>query len=87
MDTGATYDCVNLTFPCVDIRGWIIDDNNGYHGSNGIAGVVIDFQMTPFGLVFLLGLLLPYTTEQTQTLLCLQTIYLCPMGIAAWLFQ
>ena len=35
IDTGATYDCVNLTIPCVDIRGWIIDDNNGYHGSNG----------------------------------------------------
>ena len=38
IDTGATYDCVNLTIPCVDIRGWIIDDNNGYHGSNGVAG-------------------------------------------------
>ena len=48
---------------------------------------VIDFEMTPFGLVFLLGQLLPYTTEQTQTLLCLLTIYLCPMGIVAWLFQ
>ncbi len=23
--------------PCIDIRGWIIDDNNGYHGSSGIA--------------------------------------------------
>ena len=22
---------------CIDIRGWIIDDNNGYHGSLGIA--------------------------------------------------
>lgn len=22
---------------CIDIRGWIIDDNNGYHGSAGIA--------------------------------------------------
>lgn len=22
---------------CIDIRGWIIDDNNGFHGSSGIA--------------------------------------------------
>ena len=48
MDTGATYDCVNLTFPCVDIRGWIIDDNNGYHGSNGVAGGCNRFSNDPF---------------------------------------
>jgi hypothetical protein len=22
---------------CIDLRGWIIDDNNGFHGSSGIA--------------------------------------------------
>ena len=27
----------NACSPCIDIRGWIIDDNNGYHGSSGIA--------------------------------------------------
>ena len=48
MDTGATYDCVNLTFPCVDIRGWIIDDNNGYHGSNGVASGCNRFSNDPF---------------------------------------
>ncbi len=23
--------------PCLDLRGWIIDDNNGYHGAGGVA--------------------------------------------------
>ncbi|MDC0460305.1 hypothetical protein OAM07_06070, partial [Crocinitomicaceae bacterium] len=48
IDTGATYDCVNLTIPCVDIRGWIIDDNNGYHGVNGVAGGCNRFSNDPF---------------------------------------
>ncbi|MEJ6589622.1 MAG: hypothetical protein QNL43_07440, partial [Crocinitomicaceae bacterium] len=34
LDTGSNNNCA----PCIDIRGWIIDDNNGYHGSAGIAG-------------------------------------------------
>ena len=33
IDTSASTSCN----PCIDIRGWIIDDNNGYHGSSGIA--------------------------------------------------
>ena len=33
IDTSASISCN----PCIDIRGWIIDDNNGYHGSSGIA--------------------------------------------------
>lgn len=23
--------------PCLDLRGWIVDDNNGYHGAGGVA--------------------------------------------------
>ena len=34
IDTSSTSVTCN---PCIDIRGWIIDDNNGYHGSSGIA--------------------------------------------------
>ena len=34
IDTSSTSVACN---PCIDIRGWIIDDNNGYHGSYGIA--------------------------------------------------
>jgi gliding motility-associated-like protein len=37
IDTAVTYNCGNTTPPCIDIRGWIIDDNSGYHGSGGIA--------------------------------------------------
>ncbi|MDG2154097.1 MAG: hypothetical protein P8K10_09215, partial [Crocinitomicaceae bacterium] len=33
IDTSTSTSCN----PCIDIRGWIIDDNNGYHGSSGIA--------------------------------------------------
>lgn len=38
VDDNAFYDCGNTTPPCVDIRGWIIDDNSGYHGTGGVAG-------------------------------------------------
>ena len=34
IDTSSTSVTCN---PCIDIRGWIIDDNNGYHGISGIA--------------------------------------------------
>ena len=37
---------------CIDLRGWIIDDNNGFHGSSGIASAVIDFQMMFFGIAY-----------------------------------
>lgn len=30
-DLGLTYDCAANIPPCVDIRGWIFDDNSGYH--------------------------------------------------------
>jgi uncharacterized protein (TIGR02145 family) len=31
------YNCGSSSPPCVDIRGWIIDDNSGYHGAGGVA--------------------------------------------------
>jgi gliding motility-associated-like protein len=37
VDDNAFYDCGNSAPPCVDIRGWIIDDNSGYHGAGGVA--------------------------------------------------
>lgn len=36
-DTAAVYSCGNTVPPSIDIRGWIIDDNSGYHGSGGVA--------------------------------------------------
>ena len=43
MDTAANYICGQTTPPCIDIRGWIFDDNSGYHGTAGIAGGAMRF--------------------------------------------
>lgn len=43
VDTSVTYNCQNTTPPCIDIRGWIFDDNSGYHGSAGIATGAVRF--------------------------------------------
>jgi len=43
MDVTATYNCGLTTPPCIDIRGWIFDDNIGYHGSEGVAGGALRF--------------------------------------------
>jgi gliding motility-associated-like protein len=42
-----TYTCTNLTPPCIDIRGWIFDDNSGYHGTSGIATGAVRFSQDP----------------------------------------
>lgn len=34
-----TYNCSSSTPPCLDIRGWIFDDNSGYHGGPTGTGV------------------------------------------------
>jgi gliding motility-associated-like protein len=34
-----TYSCTNSTPPCIDIRGWIFDDNSGLHGGTSGTGV------------------------------------------------
>ncbi len=43
VDNTVVYDCNNTTPPCIDIRGWILDDNNGYHGTNGVAAGAVRF--------------------------------------------
>lgn len=47
VDTAVTYNCSSTTPPCIDIRGWIIDDNNGYHGTSGIASGACRFSYDP----------------------------------------
>jgi gliding motility-associated-like protein len=37
VDNSVLYDCNTTQPPCIDIRGWIFDDNSGYHGTGGIA--------------------------------------------------
>ncbi len=48
VDDNAFYDCGNSAPPCVDIRGWIIDDNSGYHGTGGVAAGCNRFSLDPF---------------------------------------
>jgi gliding motility-associated-like protein len=50
-----TYSCTNTTPPCIDIRGWIFDDNSGYHGSAGIASGAIRFSQDPIWACVPLG--------------------------------
>ena len=55
-----TYDCSASTPPCIDIRGWIFDDNSGYHGSSGVATGAVRFSQNtlwscvPLGTIILL---------------------------------
>jgi gliding motility-associated-like protein len=37
VDNSIQYDCNTTQPPCIDIRGWIFDDNSGYHGTGGVA--------------------------------------------------
>ncbi len=46
-DANLTYDCGANIPPCIDIRGWIFDDNSGYHGSGGIADGALRFSNDP----------------------------------------
>jgi gliding motility-associated-like protein len=43
VDTAVVYNCSNPVPPCIDIRGWIFDDNSGYHGAAGVAAGAIRF--------------------------------------------
>jgi gliding motility-associated-like protein len=43
-DTTVVYNCSGITNPpTIDIRGWIFDDNSGYHGAAGVASGCIRF--------------------------------------------
>ena len=47
VDNTAIYDCSSGQPPSIDIRGWIFDDNSGYHGAGGIAAGCIRFSFDP----------------------------------------
>lgn len=55
IDTTVIYDCSSGVPPSIDIRGWIFDDNNGYHGPNGIAIGAIRFSFDPMWSTVPLG--------------------------------
>ncbi len=47
VSNSVVYDCNSSTPPCLDIRGWIFDDNSGYHGPSGIASGAVRFSFDP----------------------------------------
>jgi hypothetical protein len=60
VDTALAYNCAATTPPTIDIRGWIFDDNSGYHGTGGIAGGAVRFSFNstwaavPLGTIILI---------------------------------
>lgn len=60
VDTSVTYDCASGLPPSIDIRGWIFDDNSGYHGSTGVAAGAVRFSfdntwaVVPLGTIILI---------------------------------
>lgn len=60
VDNTVTFDCNNTQPPCIDIRGWIFDDNSGYHGTSGIATGAVRFSFNnlwscvPLGTIILI---------------------------------
>jgi gliding motility-associated-like protein len=55
IDTVVSYNCNATTPPCIDIRGWIFDDNSGYHGTAGIAAGAVRFSFDPMWACVPLG--------------------------------
>ena len=67
IDTTVAYDCATGLPPSIDIRGWIFDDNSGYHGSVGIAGGCVRFSLDPFWSNIPLGtIILIYNDAQPE---------------------
>jgi len=65
VDTTVVYNCSNSNPPCIDIRGWIFDDNSGYHGPAGIAAGAIRFSNDPMWACVPLGtIILIYNSAQ-----------------------
>ena len=68
IDTAAPYICGNTAPPCIDIRGWIFDDNSGYHGAGGVAAGAVRFSNDPFWSCVPLGtIILIYNSADPNT--------------------
>lgn len=55
VDTTVAYDCNSGLPPAIDIRGWIVDDNSGYHGTGGVAAGALRFADNPLWSSLTLG--------------------------------
>ena len=68
VDDAVSYDCNSGAPPCVDIRGWIIDDNSGYHGAGGVASGCNRFSFNSFWQCIPLGtIILVYNNAEPNT--------------------
>ena len=47
VSNSVVYNCNSPTPPCIDIRGWMYDDNSGYHGTSGVATGAVRFSFDP----------------------------------------
>lgn len=65
VDTVAIYDCGLTVPPSVDIRGWIFDDNSGYHGTGGIAAGAIRFSFDPLWAAVPMGTIILIYNDAT----------------------
>lgn len=58
VSNSVSYSCSAPTPPCIDIRGWILDDNSGYHGGTvgtGVAPGAVRFSTNAFWSCIPLG--------------------------------
>jgi gliding motility-associated-like protein len=64
-----TYDCNSSAPPCIDIRGWIFDDNSGFHSvGEGVAPGAVRFANVPFWSCLPLGtIIVIYNNAETNT--------------------
>lgn len=64
IDNTVSYNCNSTTPPCIDIRGWIFDDNSGYHGTGGVAAGAARFSYNPLWACVPLGtIILVYNNQ------------------------
>jgi gliding motility-associated-like protein len=66
VDSTIVYDCSSLDPPCIDIRGWIFDDNSGYHGNSGIASGCVRFSFDPLWSCVPLGAIILIYNDSDQ---------------------
>lgn len=67
VSNSVTYNCNGGALPTIDIRGWIFDDNSGYHGTSGVAAGALRFAYNPIWANVPLGtIILIYNDADTN---------------------
>jgi gliding motility-associated-like protein len=71
VSNSAVYSCNTNVPPCIDIRGWIVDDNSGYHGGvtgTGVAPGAVRFSNAAFWSCIPLGtIIVVYNNNDPNT--------------------